>query len=529
MKSKTLTWVFPVILFAVLAFPTRIVAQSDPAKIARHHHYKLIDIGTFGGPASFFNPTFDSVPALNNRGLAVGGSATSTPIPPNGGCFFCGGGEGLLPFVFHAFELQKAVVTDLGALPPEASNSSIAQAISASGDTIVGSSENAVIDPLSPSFTEICAVVWREGQIIDLGTLGGNQSAANAVNDRGQVAGLSTNAVPDPFSMIYLALSSSNGTQTRAFLWDKHSGMQDLGTLGGGDAIGTFLNQHGQVAGYSYTNSTPNATTGVPTVDPFLWDGSTMMDLGTLGGTFGNPTALNNRGQVIGFSNLSGDNSLHPFLWDQGKLIDLYTSTVGGNPITANAINDAGDILGAAAFPGQPSDAYLSRHGVATDLGHLNGDCSSEAWAMNSAGQIVLVSSSCDGTNVRAALWENGSLVDLNTLIPAGSSLQLFSPQAINDRGEIAGLGLPSGCQFDGLCGRAFVLIPCDENHPGIESCDYSLVDETATATDNAKPATQMGNAAKSALPPDAIRQLMQAAGRRPNPWYRGLGAQSPK
>ena len=474
MKSRTVRCIRTIKLLALM-MPVQLLAQSTQGV---HHHYKLIDIGTFGGPASFFNGTFNSVPALNNRGLAVGDSATFTPTPPNGGCFFCGGGDGLLPFVFHAFELQMAVVIDLGALPPDASNSSNAQAISTGGDTIVGASENAVIDPLSPSFTEIRAVVWKEGHIIDLGTLdGGNQSAAFAINDRGQVAGFSTNAVPDPFSMIYLALSSSNGTQTRAFLWDKQR-MQDLGTLGGGDAIGTFLNRHGQVAGSSYTNSTPNATTGLPTIDPFLWDGSTMLDLGTLGGTNGNPTALNNRGQVIGFSNLSGDQSSDPFLWDQSKLIDLNTSTVGGNPLTADAINDAGEIVGAAAFPAEPYEAYLWRHGVAIDLGHLKSDCLSEGLAMNSAGQIVVISFSCDGTNARAALWENGSLVDLNTLIPAGSSLQLENPAAINDRGEIAGLGLPSGCSplDDSICGHAFVIIPCDENHPGIEGCDYSLM-----------------------------------------------------
>jgi probable HAF family extracellular repeat protein len=486
MKSKLSTYIAAVTIFAALALSANLTAEDHDNK-SKHHHYRLIDVGTFGGPASFFNATFNSVPALNNRGLAVGDSATSTPIPPNGGCLFCGGGGGFLPFVFHAFELRKTVVTDLGALPPEASNSSIAQAINARGDTIVGSSENAVIDPLSPSFTEIRAVVWRKGQITDLGTLGGNQSAASAVNDRGQVAGFSTNAVPDPLSFLYFILGSSNGTQTRAFLWDKQRGMQDLGDLGGGNAYGLFLNRHGQVAGYSYTNSTP-ATTGLPTIDPFLWDGRKMLDLGTLGGTYGYPTALNNRGQLIGVSSTAAnpgacfntlDPNCHPFLWKEGKLIDLNTNTIGGNPITANAINDAGEILGAAAFPAEPYDAYLWRDGLATDLGHLNGDCSSEGWAMNSAGQIVGTSSSCDG-NASAALWENGSLVDLNTLIPPGSDLQLPIGYAINERGEIGGLGLPSGCSFDESCGRAFVLIPCDEDHPRVEGCDYNMVETAA-------------------------------------------------
>ena len=533
MKDQRFILAIAVAIVTVMTIPTGLAVQNDAAqsKKAQHHHYKFIDLGTLGGPASFFNATFNSVPALNNKGLAVGDSATATPLPPNGGCFFCEGIVGLVPFVFHAFELREAVVTDLGALPPVASNSSIAQAISTKGDTIVGSSENAVIDPLSPSVTEIRAVVWRECRIIDLGTLGGNQSAANAINDRGQVAGFSTNAVPDPLSWLYFILGSSNGTQTRAFLWDKHSGMQDLGDLGGGNAFGLFLNRHGQVAGFSYTNSTPNATTGLPTIDPFVWDGRTMLDLGTLGGTYGNPTALNNRGQVIGFSNLSGDNSLHPFLWDQGKLIDLYTSTVGGNPLTANAINDAGEILGAAVFPAQPSDAYLWRHGVATDLGHLNGDCYSEAWAMNSAGQIVVVSSSCNGTNVRAALWEDGSLVDLNTLIPPNSSMQLFSPQAINDRGEIGGLGLPSGCFYDGLCGRAYVLIPCDDDHPGVEGCDYSMVDaDTAATAVPAAPDTKLASPLIQGNPafPGATNPMLRRFSRRFGPWYRGMSTERP-
>lgn len=288
--------------------------------------------------------------------------------------------------------------------------------------------------------------------------------------------------MPDPYSIYYFLAGSSNGTQTRAFLWESENGMQDLGTLGtGNDALAFFLNERGQVAGQAYTNSMPNSTPGLPTIDPFLWDKENgMTDLGSLGGTVGSPTALNNRGHVVGFSNLSGDQSHHPFLWEQGNLIDLYANTEGGNPTTADGINDVGEIVGAAAFQNESSDAYLWRKGTATDLGHLDGDCTSRAWAINSKSQVVAESYTCTGGNARAFLWENGSVVDLSTLIPPRSSLQLVWPMAINDREEIAGVGLPAGCHgfdFAAECGHAFLLIPCDEQHPGVEGCDYSTVD----------------------------------------------------
>jgi probable HAF family extracellular repeat protein len=528
MKSRTLMWITPVILFAVLALPTRLAAQSDPAKIARHHHYQLIDMGTFGGPASFINPPFNVNPELSSRGTTAGGSATSVPLILANNPFICGGLDGIVPNVFHAFEWRKGAVLDLAALSPVDESCSNATAVSESGDIVVGGSENGTIDPIL-GFNELRAVRWQNGHISDLGTLGGAIAFAGTLNEQGQVAGFTSNSVPDPLSFYYYAIfGSSNGTQTRAFLWDKNNGMRDLGTLDtGNDAFALFLNESGQVAGFSYTNATPNPTTGIPTLDPFLWDDRKgMQDLGTLGGTFGEPTALNNHGEVIGFSNLSGDQFSDPFLWEQGDLIDLYTNTSGGNPLTADAINEAGEIVGAADFPNQSSDAYLWKKGVATDLGHLEGDCGSRAWAINSKTQVAGVSLPCVGIQGRAFLWENGSMVDLNTLVPPSSSLKLIFPMAINDRGEITGTGdPPPGCGDDdgGLCGHAFLIIPCDENHPGVEGCDYSMVEGSATATGSAMPTT---TAVKPELSPDAIRQLMEAASRRSRPWYRGFGKQ---
>ena len=238
-----------------------------------------------------------------------------------------------------------------------------------------------------------------------------------------------------------------------------------------------------------------------------------MIDIGTLGGTFGLPTGLNNRGQVIGVSSLSADPgaclgigntaNCHPFLWEDGRLIDLFSSTIGGNPITANALDDAGEIEGAAAFANRPFDAYLWRNGRATDLGVLAGDCISQASAINSKGQIVGNSLSCDGSTLRSFLWEKGSMVDLNTLIPPNSGLLLVETFAINDRGEIAGNGVPPGCIGGpfGTCQHGFVLIPCGEGDQGEEGCEDNAGNATAVTLGSAAPVSQRPSSATPANP----------------------------
>ena len=475
-------------LLVVLPVPVSLAAQEQ---VAKHHHYKLIDMGTFGGPESDINNAMalGAPNQINRRGTTVGSSATSIPSPPHSNFTICGGLDGTVHFVFHAFQWQDDKVTDLKALPGH-HNCSVATSINASGE-IAGSSEISVIDPVL-DLREIRAVLWKNGTITNLKTFGGNFSIVSAINDRGQVAGSATNAIADPFSILYLLQGSSKGTQTRAFLW-QNGHKKDLGTLGGPDAATFGLNNKGQVIGTSYINSIPNSTTGLPTADPFLWDPKTrktrkMKDLGTLGGVYGWAWWFNDKGQVIGYSSLAADPgaclkalpnpNCHPFLWDDGNLLDLTVQS-GGKVVAANAINDNGDIAGLGDFSGT-QDAALWRNGVVTDLEHLAGDCSSEAFAINSRDQVVGTSLACNG-DFRSFLWENGSMVDLNTLIPPKSSLYLIETLAINDRGEIAGDGLPPGCTYDGTCGHAYLLIPCDEHHPGVEGCDYSMVDAIAS------------------------------------------------
>lgn len=480
------------LLVCALAVPLGLAAAQD-VNGAGHHHYKLIDMGTFGGPASSINFPF-SQGVLNNRGMAVGWSATSVPMLPTSNFFVCGGFFDVVPFITHAFEWNGAV-RDLGALPPSETNCSEPTFMNSKGE-VVGLSETGEVDPQFFGLQQVHAVLWRNGEIIDLGTLGGNIVGAFGINERGQIAGNSTNAIPDPFCFF--------GTdQNRAFLWENGQ-MRDLGTLGGNCAsvIGAGggvsfhpINDAGQIIGASTTDTVVNPLTGNPTWDPFLWEkGKGMTDLGTLGGAFGSAQAINNRGQIIGQSSIAadpgacngfpdnGDFNCHAFLWDHGRLLDLTANTAGGRPALLVALNDAGEIIGWGRFPGSPLEAFLWRNGAAIDLGHLDG-CFSFTHSINSQGQVVGAAISCDGTMFRAFLWEHGSMVDLNSLIAPGSSLELIDATDINERGEIVGDGVPPGTSRSGFADHGFVLIPCDDNHPGIEGCDYSTVEVSTAVT----------------------------------------------
>jgi probable HAF family extracellular repeat protein len=502
------SWITGTAMLTLLAVPFMARGQEQAQdQPARHRHYTAVDLGTFGGPQSYINPAsvVGSPNQINEKGTAVGGSATAIPTTPVSNGFVCFGPSGMVPFVNHAFERRNGVVTDLGALGGTDSCSD-ATSINETGQ-IAGVAENGELDPIL-GVTQIRAVVWKHGETQDLGTFGGSHSAAVSNNDRGQVVGFALNSIDDPFSFFDLLLGGSGGTQTRAFLW--HDGqMRDLGTLGGPDAFATALNGRGQVAGGSYTDSTPSPTTGIPTLDPFLWTNGAMSDLGTLGGSSGIAFSLNNAGQAVGISNLAGDQVADPFLWNKGKLIDLFAETIGGSFWTANAINDAGRIVGAADFSGTGGSGFgagLWKNGNAISMGTLSGDCFSEAIAINSGSQAVGVSFGCDTFDQRAFLWENGTMIDLNTKTPPGFSLILASAVSINERGEIGGFGLPSGCSDVDTCSHAFLLIP-----------DGDDGDEATFQNDMVNP-NQRPNAAQASPRANAIPARIRARmARRPH------------
>jgi probable HAF family extracellular repeat protein len=224
------------------------------------------------------------------------------------------------------------MLTDLGTLP--GGTSSCGAGVNTRG-VVVGLSTDGSLDPLT-GFPAIHAVRWRDGKIQDLGTLGGNESYASFINDRGQITGAALNAIPDSFTtQLFIG-----ATQVHAFLWDNES-MHDLGTLGGANSIGWYINQRGEIAGQSFKDDIPNETTGIPTIGSFLWRNGKMLDLGSLGGTWGTPNALNNVGQVVGTSDLEGDEIFHPFLWERGSITDL--GTLGGSGVPGSICASGGE------------------------------------------------------------------------------------------------------------------------------------------------------------------------------------------
>ena len=474
MKSNLLTFAAWLGTLSVIVFPAQLAAQNIKGQV-QHHHYKPIDIGTFGGPASYLSaPLPTNVMNKNGTFAAWADTPVVDSFPTlcfNPDCF-----------VSHALKWDSGVSTDLGSLTD--GWSSLATWINNRGD-IVGFSQNGIIDPVI-GLPQERAVLWHDGQIIDLGTLGGNQGMAAAINNHGQVVGLALSGVSDPFSFYYQFLyclpfniCPPNPTAARAFVWDERDGMQDIGTLGGPDSWAFFVNDQGQVAGFSYTNSIVNPTSGLPTFHPFLWEKDKgMKDLGTLGGTIAQAVnGMNERGEVVGSTTMAGDITHHPFLWDGSRLVDL--GTFGGDNGEADWINDVGEVVGIAQPTTCPSGssaggghAFLWRRGRLHDLGTTAGLDNSEAVYINSSGQAVGYSFNCDLSAIDATLWENGSIADLNALIPSSSGLYLWTAEFIADNGEIAALGLlPNGDQ------HAVLLIPCDGNHPAVEGCDYGMAD----------------------------------------------------
>jgi len=504
MKSGNL--IFAMALLVALAVPVSLAAQEHPEA---HPYYKFVDLGALGGPQSSFNGL---AVIINNKGVATGQADTTTKDPnyPNQNPFI-GPPD---PFIEHPFRWKgRFPLVDMGAFP--GTNSSVVNWLNDNG-VAVGLSENGTIDPLT-GWPAATAALWTPGHPPEsLETLsGGNESYATLVNNAGLVAGTSANGTSDPYSMF------GYGTQTRAVTW-KNGMIKDLGTLGGPDAVPFDINDAGQIAGFSYTNDSPNPVTtpcgkNIPTVDPFFWDGTKMINLGTFGGTCGIPNALNNKGQVVGQSDYKNENIFHPFFWTSpGPMQDL--GTLGGSYGSATWINDASEVVGYAALHDQFNHAFLWKPGQkkVKDLGILKGDRCDAAWAINSKTQVIGDSGDCF-TQSRPFLWESGAIYDLSTAFPSNYS-QWSEAVFINDHGEIAGNVILQNGDM-----HAYLLIPCKAGTKGCKRVTAGTAAHSAVVTQNPTAMRQSGQSISDGMA--AIRARLN----RRCPFSRLFGTDQPK
>jgi len=356
---------------------------------------------------------------------------------------------------FHAFKWHDGVMLDLGTLTGGA-DSSYADAINSEG-AVAGWN-----DALDPTYgAGFVATLWKaSGEIVNLGSFGGPFSLADDINDRGQVVGGAETTEPDGFTFFGDFLGLPSPTQYHAALW-QGGAIKDLGTLGGPGSFAMDINSVGEIAGFSYTNAVPNRSTGHPTLAPFLWRNGRMINLGTLGGVEGWANAVNDAGQVVGGSRIRRGGPMHAFLWDKGSMRELAVAGEYSSDSVGTLINGAGDVVIETNGQNQWQRHYLWQRGVVTYLAPLPG-FGGPSWAneMNSKGQIVgQVVDPFFIANPRAVLWDNRRpVIDLNAFVPPGSDVVLDEAMGINDLGEIVSTGLlPNGDH------HVFLLIPVGE------------------------------------------------------------------
>jgi len=240
--------------------------------------------------------------------------------------------------------------------------------------------------------------------MVDLGTLGGTESEAVAVNASGQVVGWSEVASGDH----------------HAFSWTQAGGMIDLGTLGGAQSEATAVNATGQVVGWANTADGDRHA--------FLWtQAGEMVDLGP-----GNATAVNDSGQVVGQSQGIA------FSWTQAGGM-VYVGLCGDRcwgPNDATAVNDSGQVVGEAgggAFSWTQAGGLVGimAPGVAT--------------AVNASGQVVGWGVVYDLRYGAFSWTQAGGWVEFGTLLgslcpPNVCGLDAFAA-AVNDSGQVVGSG----------------------------------------------------------------------------------------
>ncbi len=266
-------------------------------------------------------------------------------------------------------------------------------------------------------------------------------SFASAINDSGQVAGYSQVTSDEGTVTTDEAVLYSNGTVT------------GLGTLGGADSVATAIDTAGDVVGYSTINNDPFAPAHAFL---YPSGGSSMEDLGTLGGNSSEATGINSSGEIVGYSeDAAGSSTNEAFVYQNGKMSGLAPLSTYADSF-AVGVNASGEVAGNSSSAttislDTASIATTWTDGTAASLGTLEGYSASYATAINDSGTVVGYdyNPKVSQSTPHAFLYNpsTAQLVDLNAVVKNNSGWVLETATGINNQGVIVGTGTFNGAQ----------------------------------------------------------------------------------
>jgi probable HAF family extracellular repeat protein len=332
-------------------------------------------------------------------------------------------------------------VTDLGVLHSD-DNLGCAMSVNNEGWTEImsGNLPPGQQDNLGGQLLNGHALIDVGGFKLDLGTLGGQNTWMNwgEINEVGQIVGYSETNVPDPNGEDVCGFGTHK--TCLPFLWQSLH-MSALPTLGGNNGQASAINDRGQIVGFAETADEDSGCPPRHIQLPVLWEKGKAQPLPTVDGDpDGDAFWINNKGQAVGQSNNCGQSIIHAVLWENRTASPLPDYGTGA---IAFGINDQGQIVGTVGSSnGTTQYGALWQNNTLTNLGILPGDIGGIASGINNKGQVVGSNWNSHFNWSHAFIWQNNVMTDLNTLFPASSNLFAVMANKINERGQISGMAI---------------------------------------------------------------------------------------
>ena len=374
MKWNGSTWMTILVAIGAICIPAEVAAQDQSSPNTK---YVVVELGTLGG-------TVSGASAINDRGWAMGAANLEGDTAEHATLWIygkthdlgtLGGPNSAVPWPSVKNNRGLIVgVSDTKEDNPlhEIWSCALAFFPTASGKNCRG-------------------FVWKEGKMRALPTLGGYNGVATGVNNRGQIVGWAETTFHDPTCITPQVL------QFEGVIYgpgrDQVQALQPLSE--DQDSAATAINDQGQVVGIS--GRCANAVGGYSAKHAVLWENGIPTDIGNFGGSAWNtPTAINNRGEVVGFSDFPGDSdtkrNYHAFLWTKDAGMKDLGTLPGDTRSIAWGINNRGQIVGLSTGGANGSHAVIWQNGVPVDLNSLipNGALTlTYANDINDSGEIV--------------------------------------------------------------------------------------------------------------------------------------------